>query len=249
MDDKPKQLSFKQLENDNILFLETIALSYNFEAQNQDAYICVLFDLLLYKYPQLAKGVFELLVRLFTRKRTILENLIRIQMLENPRSIKVLTQFTKYHKELKHKMADADQWLNKTNEMTKKIKLRVTAIFRFFTGICEEKPAFEHEDEEFIEEEEDNDISHLNSVKGSDLDRFNEADVEEDLMDASEDLSAGKGKKKNNKVAIADFILFKQKTNQFVNKENQRLLGNFEIENLAMFFIKFRVDRACVNDP
>ena len=34
MDDKPKQLSFKQLESDNIMFLETIALSYNFEAQN-----------------------------------------------------------------------------------------------------------------------------------------------------------------------------------------------------------------------
>jgi hypothetical protein len=91
MDEKPKQLTFKQLENDNIAFLEEIALSYNFEAQNQDAYICVLFDLLLYKYPQLAKGVFELLVRLFTRKRTILENLMKIQMLENPRSIKVLT--------------------------------------------------------------------------------------------------------------------------------------------------------------
>ena len=31
-DEKPKQLSFKQLENDNIAFLEEIALSYNFEA-------------------------------------------------------------------------------------------------------------------------------------------------------------------------------------------------------------------------
>lgn len=34
IDDAPKQLTFKQLENDNIAFLETIALSYNFEAQN-----------------------------------------------------------------------------------------------------------------------------------------------------------------------------------------------------------------------
>jgi len=68
-------------------------------------------------------------------------------------------------------------------------------------------------------------------------------------MDAEEDMTNKSGKKKNNKVSIADFLLFKQKTNQFVNKENQRLLRNFEIENLAMFFIKFRVDRACVNDP
>jgi hypothetical protein len=56
--------------------LNILAQSYNFEAENQDAYICVLFDLLLYKYPQLAKGVFELLVRLFARKRTLLENLL-----------------------------------------------------------------------------------------------------------------------------------------------------------------------------
>jgi hypothetical protein len=30
--EKPKQLTFKQVENDNIAFLEEIALSYNFEA-------------------------------------------------------------------------------------------------------------------------------------------------------------------------------------------------------------------------
>jgi hypothetical protein len=33
------------------------------------------------------------------------------------------------------------------------------------------------------------------------------------------------------------------------NKENQRLLGSFGIENLAMFFIKYRVDRNSINDP
>lgn len=71
-------LTFKQIENKNIEFLQMMAQSYNFESTGQDAYICVLFDLLLYKYPALAKGVFELLVRLFTRKRTILENLMTI---------------------------------------------------------------------------------------------------------------------------------------------------------------------------
>ena len=66
------------VEAQNIEFLEEISSAYNFESDNQDAYICVLFDLLLYKYPALAKGVFELLVRLFTRKRTLLENLMSI---------------------------------------------------------------------------------------------------------------------------------------------------------------------------
>lgn len=103
-----ERITLKQVENQNIEFLEQIAHSYNFESHNQDSYICVLFDLLLYKYPLLAKGVFELLVRLFTRKRTLLENLMKIQMLENPRSIQVLNQVKKYYSELKKQIEDAD---------------------------------------------------------------------------------------------------------------------------------------------
>ena len=77
----------KSVEQKNIEFLEDISSSFNFEADDQDAYICVLFDLLLYKYPSLAKGVFELLVRLFTRKRTLLESLMGIQILRGFSSI------------------------------------------------------------------------------------------------------------------------------------------------------------------
>ena len=73
--EKPPIMSFKQVENENIEFLQEIAMSYNFEADNQESYICVLFDLLLYKYSSLASCVFELLVKLFTRKRILLENL------------------------------------------------------------------------------------------------------------------------------------------------------------------------------
>lgn len=105
--------------------MEKIAGSYNFEADNQDAYICVLFDLLLYKYPGLAKGIFELLVRLFTRKRTLLETLMQIQMLENPKSIWVLSKVKKYSAELRALIEDADQWLNKTNQQSRKAKYRV----------------------------------------------------------------------------------------------------------------------------
>jgi len=52
----------------------------------------------------------------------------------------------------------------------------------------------------------------------------------------------------NSKVNQRDFILFDQKDRQ-QNREHQRLLGTFGIENLAMFFIKYRVDRNSVNDP
>jgi hypothetical protein len=68
----------------------------------------VLFDLLLYQYPILAKGVFELLVRLFTRKRTLLENIMKIQMLENPRSIIVLNQVKSCHSELNRYIEDTE---------------------------------------------------------------------------------------------------------------------------------------------
>ena len=46
-----------------------------------------------------------------------------------------------------------------------------------------------------------------------------------------------------------DFLLFDKIVNEPSNKENQRLLGSFEVDNLAMFFIKYRVDRNSVNDP
>lgn len=54
---------------------------------------------------------------------------------------------------------------------------------------------------------------------------------------------------KASQVNQADFILFQIDEKQRVNRENQRLLGSFGIENLAMFFIKYRVDRNQVNDP
>jgi hypothetical protein len=46
-----------------------------------------------------------------------------------------------------------------------------------------------------------------------------------------------------------DFILFQIDEKQASNKENQRLLGSFNIENMALFFIKYRVDRNSINDP
>ena len=101
-------ITMRAIEVESIEFLNQIALTFNFEAENQDAYICVLFDLLLYKYPQLAKGVFELLVRLFARKRTMLENLMQIQMLEDPRSIKTLKKVKQHLRELKKFIDDAD---------------------------------------------------------------------------------------------------------------------------------------------
>ena len=54
----------------------------------------------------------------------------------------------------------------------------------------------------------------------------------------------------NKRISTKDFMLFENKKGkERVNAENQRLLGSFNVEKLAIFFIKFRVDRNAVNDP
>jgi len=236
--EEPAKLSFKQVESQNIEFLEQIAGCYNFEADGQDAYICVLFDLLLYKYPLLAKGVFELLVRLFTRKRTLLETLLQIQMLENPRSIQVLGKVKTYHAELRRLIEDADQWLNKSNSQSKKAKRRVTQIFSFYAQICRADAA---------EDDQSAPTRGLDDFEAPGL-PTEEPDAEQAAAQSAAPRKSVAAHAQQSKVNQRDFILFEE-VNQRQNKENQRLLGSFGIENLAMFFIKYRVDRNSVNDP
>ena len=82
-----------------------------------------------------------------------------------------------------------------------------------------------------------------------------EPDGENQLIKHSRSLGVGTRKElhgpssKNSKVNKMDFLLFDKIVNEPSNKENQRLLGSFEVDNLAMFFIKYRVDRNSVNDP
>jgi hypothetical protein len=55
--------------------------------------------------------------------------------------------------------------------------------------------------------------------------------------------------KQKSEINKKDFILFETEEMGRSNKENQRLLGSFQIENMAMFFIKYRVERNSINDP
>lgn len=54
-----------------------------FESGTGEVYICILFDIMLYKYPELNQAAFELLVRYFNRKASLLESLSNIQILES----------------------------------------------------------------------------------------------------------------------------------------------------------------------
>ena len=64
-------------------------------------YICILFDLMLYQYPELTKRVFALLVSFFTRKRTLMEGLMKTQILESTKSIHTMNRIKKWSSELK----------------------------------------------------------------------------------------------------------------------------------------------------
>lgn len=68
----------KILAMPNIEFLDTVASMKGFENEIGDIYICILFDLMLYKYPELNQTAFELLIRYFNRKSSLLECLSSI---------------------------------------------------------------------------------------------------------------------------------------------------------------------------
>ena len=70
--------------------MESIVKKKGFESQDEGSYICILFDLLLYRYPALARSVFELLSIYFLRTRTITSGLLNVQILESSKSISTL---------------------------------------------------------------------------------------------------------------------------------------------------------------
>lgn len=101
----------------NVDFLNCVANLRGFEEEIEDVYICMLFDLLLYKYPDLNKAAFELLVRYFTRRRTMIECLNNVQLLESKQSIDILNKVKVYNDELKKYMSDALDWMNKKDKI------------------------------------------------------------------------------------------------------------------------------------
>lgn len=57
-----------------------------YEAFNEQQYVCVLFDLMLYRYTELQSKAFAMLVNYFTRKRIMIECLNSTQILESSKS-------------------------------------------------------------------------------------------------------------------------------------------------------------------
>lgn len=88
------------LSKSNVEFLDIVASMKGFEQEIGEIYICILFDLMLYKYPELNQTAFELLIKFFNRKSSLLESLSNIQILESKKSIEVLNKVKIYKSEL-----------------------------------------------------------------------------------------------------------------------------------------------------
>ena len=58
---------------DDLELLAQIASVKGYEAVNEQQYVCVLFDLLLYRYTDLQMKAFQMLVNYFIRNRIMIE--------------------------------------------------------------------------------------------------------------------------------------------------------------------------------
>ena len=90
----------QQNKEQNQKLLNALTNARGFE-NTEGAYVCVLYDLLLYRYPELTKGVYGLLVKYFLRKRNSLESIANVKVLENENSTKMLNDVKELTSELK----------------------------------------------------------------------------------------------------------------------------------------------------
>ena len=141
--------------------------------------------------------------------------------------------------------------MNGCNDHAINLKKRITKIFTFFAKICVETKNNSEEDSESEAEDENNQMNATDQEV--EITQVNEAEHEESHNITNLNKTTIRPKSDINKY---DFVLFHKEdkdkaatdSRERVCRENQRLLSSFQIENLAMFFIKFRVKREIVND-
>eukprot|EP00347_Sterkiella_histriomuscorum_P021853 403332539 len=230
----PKDIDLLLQQTSNVDFLNEVASLRGFEEEIEDVYICMLFDLLLYKYPELNQTAFELLVRYFTRRRTMLECLNNVQILESKHSIEVLNKVKIYQSELKLYIQEAEEWMNKKEKNATHARCRVKEIFKYITHFCVNNNGVTlHSGRKprkqlakwLIDKSQSNLLSGL--ISSSTIMK----ETAEDEQDAED-----KQLEENE-----EFIMFLEFKNQ-ENRENQRIMRNFQVQESAIYFISFRME-------
>ena len=104
----------------------------------EQQYVCILFDLLLYRYPELSRRVYSLLVRYFLRLRCNVEALAKVQLLESKASIATLEKVKQNHYELTKLKNETSLWITapQNNQYGTESKKQVTKIFKEFADLC-----------------------------------------------------------------------------------------------------------------
>jgi len=97
--------------SDDLKLLEAISTIKGFEANEENKYVCILFDLMLYRCKELQAKAFNLLVNYFTRKRILIECLRTTQILESTSSIRVMIDIKKSAAILEELQTDISFWL------------------------------------------------------------------------------------------------------------------------------------------
>ena len=120
-------------------FFDALTSAKGFETVNENLYVSILFDILLYRYPELTKRIYSLLVRYFLRKRTTIAALKKLQVLESNKSEKILTDVKRLHGQLINIKAETSLWITVSSEYGSKTKRRVTEIFSEFEDLCMSK--------------------------------------------------------------------------------------------------------------
>ena len=107
-----------------------------FEGEIGDVYICILFDLMLYNYPELNNAAFELIIRYFNRKATLLECLSNVQILQSTKSIDILNKVKVYKQQLQIQVKEADYYMTGNEKAGKENKNRVAELMSFLAAYC-----------------------------------------------------------------------------------------------------------------
>ena len=98
-------------EQEDTELLSSISATKGFEQVNENEYICILFDLMLYRYPDLTRRVFALMVSFFTRKRTLIAGLLQSKILESSKSIQTMNKIKNLHKDLNEYQSEMQFWI------------------------------------------------------------------------------------------------------------------------------------------
>jgi len=95
----------------NQKFFDALTESKGFEAESGPQYECILFDILLYRYPELRKRVYALLVRYFLRVRSSISALNNVQLLEGQQSIETLGEVKSIYEVLRNLKNETSHWI------------------------------------------------------------------------------------------------------------------------------------------